>query len=136
VRQDFAGEELHRAAHLGLWQAAEVHPAEHLAHAEVAHLGDLVGDGVGRADRERLGDELLPGDVRQPLGRGTKPRLQQRMDALDASDQAAQRLLVPHLGVRASAGRRRSPPRMSGATRPSFSRLDLRLPGLPAHAFT
>src|SRR5207249_11593762 len=41
ARHDLAREQLHRAPHALLGQAAEVHPAEHLADAEAAQLVDL-----------------------------------------------------------------------------------------------
>src|SRR5207247_718345 len=49
ARHDLPREQLHRAPHALLGQAAEVHPAEHLADAEAAQLVDLLGDRVGGA---------------------------------------------------------------------------------------
>src|SRR5207249_10282356 len=95
ARHHLAREHLHRAAHVRLRQAAEVHPAEHLADTQALHLLELRRHGVGRADGQRLGHELLPADVAQPLGHRAEARLQQRMHALDGlrDEEAPQRLL-------------------------------------------
>src|SRR6266446_8401204 len=63
ARHDLAREQLHRAPHVLLGQAAEVHPAEHLADAEAAQLVDLLGDRVGGPEGDGLGDQLVPGDL-------------------------------------------------------------------------
>src|SRR6185436_16244539 len=101
ARHDVAGEELHGAADLVLGQAAEVHPAQHLSDAHVAHVRDVLGHGVGGSEGHRLGHETFPGDLGEALGGGPEARLQARMRVLDALGhlEAAQRILVPHLGV-------------------------------------
>src|SRR5512146_2031348 len=70
VRHDLAGEELHRAADLVLGQPPEVHPAEHVADAHVAHGLDVARHRVGRAERHRLGHEALPGHLLEALRGG------------------------------------------------------------------
>ena len=47
ARHHLAREHLHRAAHVRLRQTAEVHPAEHLTHAQALHLLELRRHGVG-----------------------------------------------------------------------------------------
>jgi hypothetical protein len=70
-------------------------------------------------------DEAFPGDLGEALGGGPEARLEARVCVLDALGhlEAAQRILVPHLGVLGlgEAPARRSPPRRSAATRPSSS---------------
>jgi hypothetical protein len=62
----------------------------------------LAATGVGRADGQRLGHELLPRDLTQPLGHRAKARLQQRMHAADVvgDEEASRRVLVPHPDLR------------------------------------
>src|SRR4029453_4177378 len=101
ARHDFAGEELHGAADLVLRESAEVHPAQHLSDAHVAHVLDVLGHGVGGSEGHRLRDEAFPGDLGESLGGGPEARLETRVCVLDALGhlEAAQRILVPHLGV-------------------------------------
>src|SRR5690349_24422739 len=82
-RHDFAREQLHRAADLVLGQPTEAHPAQYLPHADRAHGLDVAGDGIGRAEGERFGDQRFPRDLAEPLGHRTKARLQRRMRVLD-----------------------------------------------------
>src|SRR3984893_3337906 len=101
TRHDFAGEELHRSPDPILRQAAEIHPAQHLSDAHVAHRLDMLGDRVGRSEGHRLRNEPFPGDLGEALGRGAEARLEARVRVLDALGhlEATQRILVPHLGV-------------------------------------
>src|SRR5439155_1483258 len=75
-RHDLPREQLHRAPHALLGQAAEVHPAEHLADAEAAQLVDLLGDRLGGAEGDGLGDQLVPGDLPEALRHRAEPRLE------------------------------------------------------------
>src|SRR5712691_8070710 len=76
TRHHFSREQLHRAANLLLWQAAEVHPAEHLADSHGAHRLDVARDGVWRPEGDGLADEIVPVDLREALGLRAKAGLQ------------------------------------------------------------
>jgi len=84
-----------------LGQAAEVHPAEHLADAEAAQLVDLLGDRVGGAEGDGLGDQLVPGDLPEALRHRAEPRLEEGVHALDplGDQESPQGLLIPELSV-------------------------------------
>src|SRR5436190_467534 len=101
TRHHFSREQLHRAANLFLWQAAEVHPAEHLADSHGAHRLDVARDGVRRPEGDGLADEIVPIDLREALGLGAEAGLETRMRVLDSLGdlEPAERFLVPHLGV-------------------------------------
>src|SRR5207245_11766391 len=80
----FASEELHGAAHLVLGEAAEVHPAHHLAHTHIAHDLDVPRHRVGRAEGKRLGHQAFPGDLRKALGHGAECRLERGVRLFEA----------------------------------------------------
>src|SRR5258705_10739853 len=100
TRHHFSREQLHRAANPVLWQAAEVHPAEHLADAHGAHRLDVARDGVRRPEGDGLADEIVPVDLREALGLRAKAGLEARMPGLDTLGglELAGRFLGPQPG--------------------------------------
>ncbi len=57
-------------------EAAEVHPAEDLADTDLAHRLDVLRHRLGGAEGQRLGNEALPGDLREALGQRAEGRLE------------------------------------------------------------
>src|SRR4029453_7301557 len=73
ARHDVAGEELHGAADLVLGQAAEVHPAQHLPDAHVAHVLDVLGHRVGGRKAPVLATRPSPGTLAKGRGAARDP---------------------------------------------------------------